>query len=178
MGALNNIFSLVFGINLIVVGLVACIAGIVSMIRRDNSCRQLTSIFYIIAGAAAVYFGIVLWRSSFPQWVAPRPRLEPNPNFPTHEAPCYQCALGRFAGCGGQIEKWCLLPLMTQLIVHPETYRLRLFTSATFQHKLSMRGARSPLAGISLLFIHFYSCLIWLSSFFCFLSQSAWTIRN
>lgn len=98
--------------------------------------------------------------------MAPRPRLEPNPNFPTHEAPCYQCALGRFAGCGGQIEKWCLLPLMTQLIVHPETYRLRLFTSATFQHKLSMRGARSPLAGISLLFIHYYSCLIWLSSFF------------
>jgi hypothetical protein len=65
MGTLNNIFSLVFGINLIVVGLVAFISGIVSLIKRDESVKKLTSIIYIIAGAAAVYFGIVLSRSAF-----------------------------------------------------------------------------------------------------------------
>ena len=56
MGTLNNIFSLVFGINLTVVGLVAFIAGIVSLVKRDESVKKLTSITYIIAGVAAVYF--------------------------------------------------------------------------------------------------------------------------
>ena len=53
MGTLNNIFSLVFGINLIVVGLVAFISGIVSLVKRDESVKQLTSVAYIIAGVAA-----------------------------------------------------------------------------------------------------------------------------
>jgi hypothetical protein len=65
MGTLNNIFSLVFGINLIVVGLVAFIAGIVSLLKRDDSVKKLTSIAYIIAGIAAVYFGVVLSRSAY-----------------------------------------------------------------------------------------------------------------
>ena len=65
MGTLNNIFSLVFGINLIVVGLVAFIAGIISLAKRDKSVKKLTSIVYIIAGVAAVYFGVVLSRSSY-----------------------------------------------------------------------------------------------------------------
>ena len=56
MGTLNNIFSLVFGINLTVVGLVAFIAGIVSLVKRDESVKKLTTIAYIIAGVAAVYF--------------------------------------------------------------------------------------------------------------------------
>ncbi len=33
MGTLNNIFSLVFGINLILVGLVAFLCGIVSLLK-------------------------------------------------------------------------------------------------------------------------------------------------
>jgi hypothetical membrane protein len=65
MGTVNNIFSLVFGINLIVVGLVAFISGIVSLIRRDESVKKLTSIAYIIAGVAVVYFGVVLSRSAY-----------------------------------------------------------------------------------------------------------------
>jgi uncharacterized membrane protein YuzA (DUF378 family) len=65
MGTLNNIFSLVFGINLIVVGLVAFIAGIVSLVERDGSVKRLTSVVYIIAGVAAVYFGVVLSRSAY-----------------------------------------------------------------------------------------------------------------
>ena len=65
MRTLNNIFSLVFGINLIVVGLVAFIAGIVSLAKRDKSVKNLTSIVYIIAGVTAVYFGIILSRSSY-----------------------------------------------------------------------------------------------------------------
>jgi hypothetical protein len=65
MGTLNNIFSLVFGINLIVVGLVAFIAGIVSLVKRDASVKTVTSIAYIIAGGAAVYFGVVLSRSAY-----------------------------------------------------------------------------------------------------------------
>lgn len=65
MGTLNNIFSLVVGINLIVVGLVAFIAGIISLIKRDESVKKLTSIIYIIAGVAAVFFGIILSRSSY-----------------------------------------------------------------------------------------------------------------
>jgi hypothetical protein len=65
MGTLNNIFSLVFGINLIVVGLVAFISGIVSLVKRDESVKQLTSVVYIIAGVAAVCFGIVLSRSAY-----------------------------------------------------------------------------------------------------------------
>jgi hypothetical membrane protein len=65
MGGLNNIFSLVFGINLIVVGLVAFISGIVSLVRRDGSVKKPTSIAYIIAGVAAIYFGIDLLRSAY-----------------------------------------------------------------------------------------------------------------
>ena len=65
MGTLNNIFSLVFGINLIVVGLVAFIAGIISLVKRDESVKKLTSIAYIIAGVTAVYFGVILSRSSY-----------------------------------------------------------------------------------------------------------------
>jgi uncharacterized membrane protein len=65
MGTLNNIFSLVLGINLIVVGLVAFIAGIVSLVKRNESVKKLTSIIYIIAGVAAVYFGFVLSRSAY-----------------------------------------------------------------------------------------------------------------
>jgi hypothetical membrane protein len=65
MGTLNNIFSLVFGINLIVVGLVAFIVGIVSLLKRDDSVKKLISIAYIIAGIAAVYFGVVLSRSAY-----------------------------------------------------------------------------------------------------------------
>ena len=65
MGTLNNIFSLVFGINLILVGLVALIAGIVSLAKKDESVKKLTSMIYIIAGAAAVYFGVVLSKSAY-----------------------------------------------------------------------------------------------------------------
>jgi hypothetical protein len=65
MGSLNNIFSLVFGINLILVGLVACIAGTVSLVKKDESVKRLTSIVYIIAGVAAVYFGVVLLKSAY-----------------------------------------------------------------------------------------------------------------
>ena len=65
MGSLNNIFSIVVGINLIVVGLVAFIAGIISLVKRDEPVKKLTSIVYIIAGVAAVYFGVVLSRSSY-----------------------------------------------------------------------------------------------------------------
>jgi len=65
MGSLNNIFSLVFGINLILVGLVAFIAGIVSLIKKDESVKRLISIVYIIAGMAAVYFGVVLTKSAY-----------------------------------------------------------------------------------------------------------------
>jgi hypothetical protein len=36
-----------------------------------------------------------------------------------------------------QIKKWCLLPHSTQLIVHPETYSLRLFTSTTYVYDLT-----------------------------------------
>jgi len=65
MGSLNNIFTLVIGINLILVGLVAFIAGIVSLVKRDESVKKLTPIVYIIAGVAAVYFGVVLSRSTY-----------------------------------------------------------------------------------------------------------------
>jgi len=65
MGNLNNIFNLVFGINLIVVGLVAFISGIVSLVQRAESVKKLTSIAYIIAGVAAVYFGVILSRSAY-----------------------------------------------------------------------------------------------------------------
>jgi aspartate aminotransferase-like enzyme len=37
----------------------------------------------------------------------------------------------------GVNKKWCLPPLMTQLIVHPETYSLRLFTSTTYVYDLT-----------------------------------------
>ena len=65
MGTLNNIFILVFGINLIVVGLVAFISGIVSLVKRNESVKKLTSIAYIVAGGAAVYFGVVLSKSAY-----------------------------------------------------------------------------------------------------------------
>jgi uncharacterized membrane protein YuzA (DUF378 family) len=65
MGPLNNIFSLVIGINLMLVGLVAFISGIVSLAKKDESVKKLTSIAYIIAGIAGIYFGVVLSRSSF-----------------------------------------------------------------------------------------------------------------
>jgi hypothetical membrane protein len=65
MGTLNNIFNLVFGINLIVVGLVAFIAGIVSLAKKDRSVKRLTSVAYIIAGCAAVYFGVILSTSAY-----------------------------------------------------------------------------------------------------------------
>ena len=64
MGTLNNIFSLVFGINLIVVGLVAFIAGIVSLVERRVS-EETDLHRLIIAGIAAIYFGVVLWRSAY-----------------------------------------------------------------------------------------------------------------
>jgi hypothetical protein len=65
MGDLKNIFSLVFGINFIVVGLVAFIVGIVSLVKRAHSVKKLTSIVYIIAGGASIYFGVVLSRSAY-----------------------------------------------------------------------------------------------------------------
>jgi hypothetical protein len=65
MGTLNNIFSLVFGINLIVVGLVAFISGIVSLVKKNESVKKTTSIIYILAGVAAVYFGFVLSGSAY-----------------------------------------------------------------------------------------------------------------
>ena len=65
MGSLNNIFSLVVGVNLILVGLIAFIAGIVSVAKRDGSVKKLTSIAYIVAGITAVYVGVGLSRSSF-----------------------------------------------------------------------------------------------------------------
>ena len=65
MGALTNIFSLVFGINLIAVGAVAFISGIVSLAKRNRSVKRLTSIIFIIAGGAAVYFGVILSRSAY-----------------------------------------------------------------------------------------------------------------
>jgi len=48
-----------------VVGLVAFISGIVSLVKRDESVRKLTFIAYIIAGVAAFYFGVVLSRSAY-----------------------------------------------------------------------------------------------------------------
>jgi hypothetical protein len=44
---------------------IAFISGIVSLVKRDESVRKLTSIAYIIAGVAAVYVGIVLSRSAY-----------------------------------------------------------------------------------------------------------------
>ncbi len=37
----------------------------------------------------------------------------------------------------GANKKWCLLPLITQLIAHPETDSLRLFTSTTYVYDLT-----------------------------------------
>jgi hypothetical protein len=65
MGSVNNIFTLVFGINFIVVGFVAFVVGIVSLAKRYESVKKLTSIIYIVAGISAIYFGFVLSRSSF-----------------------------------------------------------------------------------------------------------------
>ena len=63
MGSLNNIFFIIIGINFIVVGLVACIAGIISLVKRDKPVKKLTSIVYIVAGVAAVCFGVVVLKS-------------------------------------------------------------------------------------------------------------------
>ena len=65
MGTLNNIFSLVFGINLILVGSVAFIAGVMSLVKKDGSVKKLTSMIYIIGGTAAVYFGVILSKSAY-----------------------------------------------------------------------------------------------------------------
>ncbi|MBA4373800.1 MAG: hypothetical protein C0402_13185 [Thermodesulfovibrio sp.] len=65
MGSLTNIFSLVLGINLILVGAVACISGILSLARRDGSVTKLRSFAYLVAGSVAVYMGFGLSRSSF-----------------------------------------------------------------------------------------------------------------
>jgi hypothetical membrane protein len=65
MGTLNNIFSLVFGINLILVGFVAFIAGVVSLVKREKSVKKPTAVVFIIAGVAAVYCGVVLWRGAY-----------------------------------------------------------------------------------------------------------------
>jgi hypothetical protein len=65
MGSLNNIFSLVVGINLVLVGVVAFIAGIVSLAKRDGSVKKMRSVAYIAAGSVAVYVGIGLARSAF-----------------------------------------------------------------------------------------------------------------
>ncbi len=65
MGSLNNIFSLVVGINLVLVGAVAFTAGIVSLAKRDGSVKKLRSVSYIVAGSVAVYVGVGLLRSSF-----------------------------------------------------------------------------------------------------------------
>jgi len=65
MGPVNNIFSLVFGINLILVGLVAFIAGIVTLVKKNESVKRFTSIVYIIAGVAALYFGVVLAKNAY-----------------------------------------------------------------------------------------------------------------
>ena len=61
----STIFGLVMGINLVLVGVVASIAGIVSLAKRDSSVKKLTSIAYIVAGITAVYVGVGLSRSSF-----------------------------------------------------------------------------------------------------------------
>ncbi len=34
-------------------------------VKRDESVKQLTSVAYIIAGVAALYFGVVLSRSAY-----------------------------------------------------------------------------------------------------------------
>ena len=60
MGSLDNIFGLVFGINLIVVGAVACVAGVVSLAKKEASVTKNTSFVYIVAGGAAVFFGVML----------------------------------------------------------------------------------------------------------------------
>lgn len=59
----HNIFFLVIGINFIVVGLVALIAGIVTLFKKDDTVKRQTSIMYIVAGIAAVYFGVILSRN-------------------------------------------------------------------------------------------------------------------
>lgn len=65
MGSLNNIFGIVFGINLVVVGAVAVVLGLVTLAKRDGSVKRLTSVAYIVAGGTAFYIGFVLARSSF-----------------------------------------------------------------------------------------------------------------
>ncbi|MGC2061608.1 MAG: hypothetical protein WA610_01425 [Thermodesulfovibrionales bacterium] len=65
MGSLNNIFGLVIGINLVLVGVVAIISGFVSLAKRDGSVKKLRSLAYIVAGSVAVYVGIGLSRSAF-----------------------------------------------------------------------------------------------------------------
>ena len=67
MGSLNNIFGLVFGINLILVGGVALIAGVVSLAKKEKSIKKITSVIYIVAGVAAVCFGVIYAKIYFPK---------------------------------------------------------------------------------------------------------------
>jgi len=65
VGSINNIFTLVLGINLILVGSVAFIAGIATLVKKTDPVKKPTSIVYVIAGVAAVYVGFVLSKGSF-----------------------------------------------------------------------------------------------------------------
>ena len=65
MGSIKNIFFLVIAINFFLVGSVAVISGIATLLKKSDSVKTPTSIFYIIAGAAAVYVGYVLSKDSF-----------------------------------------------------------------------------------------------------------------
>ena len=64
MGPVNNIFSLVIGLNLVLVGAVAVLAGVVSLVKKNESVKKTTSIVYLLAGVAAVSIGVVLTKSS------------------------------------------------------------------------------------------------------------------
>jgi uncharacterized membrane protein YidH (DUF202 family) len=48
-----------------VLGLVAFISGIISLVKRNESVNKRTYIAYIVAGVAAVYFGVVLSRNAY-----------------------------------------------------------------------------------------------------------------
>jgi len=65
MGSLNNIFGIVFGINLVIVGAVAVVLGVVTLAKKDGSVKKMTSAAYIVAGGTAFYIGLALTRSSF-----------------------------------------------------------------------------------------------------------------
>ena len=65
MGPITNIFGLVVGFNLLLVGSVAFVAGMVSLLKKNPSVKRPTAVVFVIAGAVAVYFGIMLSRSAF-----------------------------------------------------------------------------------------------------------------